>query len=109
MRAPRNVDGVEWAVAAPLRATTARRRATRIRALVLSAAVCAFASAASAQFGASGGIAPYTFLPPEAAVAGMAAGTANSVNQSQRCYWQRGGRSAPQEHCEDQTPAQPTK
>ncbi len=89
---------------AKFRATMARRRATWIGALVLATAVCAFAAAASAQY-----VTPYTFIPPEAAAAGMAAGAANGVDQNQRCYWQSRGRGGPQSHCEDQPPAQPKK
>ncbi len=107
MRAPRNIDVAAPAGAVRFHPATARRPAIRIRALVLASAVSAFGSAASAQFGPPGGIPSYT-VPPEAATAGMAAGTANSVNQNQRCYWQRSGRSAPQENCDDQ-PAPPKK
>jgi hypothetical protein len=98
MRAVRNIGGAKWA-GARFRATAARRRATRIRALVLAATVCAFASAASAQ------LAPYLFMAPDATTAGAA----NSANRNQRCYWQPHGRSAPQEQCEGQSPAEPKK
>jgi hypothetical protein len=103
MRAVRNIGGAEWAGAARFRATAARRRATRIRALVLAATVCAFTSAASAQ------LAPYLFMAPDATTAGAAAGAANTANQNPRCYWQPHGRSAPQEQCEVQPPAEPKK
>jgi hypothetical protein len=64
----------------------------------------AFGTAASAQIAPPGGMAPYT-VPPEAATAGAAAGTADRVDQNPRCYWQQNGRSARQEHCDEQPPA----
>jgi len=105
MRAPRYVDVATPAGVARFQPPTAICPAPRIRALVMASAVSAFGTAASAQIGPPGGMAPYT-VPPEAATAGAAA---NSVNQNPRCYWQRSGRSAPQEHCDDQPPAPPRK
>jgi hypothetical protein len=103
MRAPRKIDVAAQAGAARFHPPIVRSPATRIRALVLASTVSVFGSAASAQIGPPGGIVPYT-VPPDAATAGMAAGAANGANQNPTCYWQRGGRNPPQDHCDDQPP-----
>jgi hypothetical protein len=62
--------------------------------------VLAFGSAAQAQFGVPGGIAPYAINSPAAATAG--GGGAN-------CYWQPKGHGGGQNECTTPSPTAPVK
>jgi hypothetical protein len=71
---------------------------TQIRTFLACLTVLALDSAAKAQFGVPGGIAPYTINDPAAAAAGAA-----------NCYWQPRGRGGGETQCPNRPSAAPNK
>jgi len=91
----------------PSRSTSIR--GFRIRTILLASAFSMIASAALAQYGASGGFGPYTFNAPAAAAAGAAANAESDEDKRARCILQSHGRSGQEYLCPNQPSLAPTK
>lgn len=81
----------------------------RIRTIFLASALSMFASAASAQYAAPGGFAPFTIDAQAAAAASAAAGVEIGDNSRARCYQEWRGRGGVQYQCDDQPSGAPKK